>query len=135
MKWLRSILRRVWLFWRICSTDVSTSRPAPPLAFCIPVPIWDAGDAAITRQFLDSHTGQKLLMRATAMYGAEAVKACGELYHTEKHAMRAAGFGDCIKWIRSLSSPEMISQVTGAQVATSTDRQEDEADLVGRLSP
>ncbi len=93
------------------------------------------------REFIGGETGQKLFMRARALEAAQAIKACNEIFHTEKEAMRAAGFGDCLNWLERLASPQMISQSTGAQVEpgssgshNSTDRQQTEAELVGKLS-
>jgi hypothetical protein len=113
------------------------ARPEPiPLDFCRVAPEWTPIDVANMRNFLDSETGHKLISRGNGKHAFEAVKACSDVYHTEKNAMRAAGFGDCLIWLQSLASLQMISHDAGAQAQNvSTDRQQSEADLVGRLSP
>jgi hypothetical protein len=91
-------------FFNRCKKDSPLS--ASPLA-----PDWTPEHAQWLRQMLIHPCGQDLLARARAMQCNLAVKSC----KGEFEPARAAGIGDAIDWLESLTR---FPQATGEQVAT-----------------
>lgn len=53
--------------------------------------------------FLSSPAGKILLQRAAAVHANFAIAACNDSVTTTHSAARAAGFGDALQWLESLS--------------------------------
>ena len=83
-----------------------------PLSSAPIAPDWTSGHAQWLRQMLSNPYGQDLLARARAMQCNLAVKSC----KGEFEPARAAGIGDAIDWLESLTR---FPQATGEnKVAT-----------------
>jgi len=82
-----------------------------PLSAAPVAPDWTSDHAQWLRQMLSHPCGQDLLARARAMQCNLAVKSC----KGEFEPARAAGVGDAIDWLESLTR---FPQATGEQVAT-----------------
>ena|ERR1700723_465129 len=96
--------------WLFRYAPVVKDAPLPTLPMAVAAPDWTPDDAQMLRHFLTAPTGQKLLQRGNALHAATAIAGAKELFHVEHSAGVTVGFGDCLRWLESLASDEMIAK-------------------------
>jgi hypothetical protein len=86
--------------------------------------------------FLATDAGKTLLQRAAAVQANTAVAACNDSISTTHSAARAAGFGDCLVWLVSLSRSSRATDDSGSEITEQTDTPPiGESALRERMSP
>lgn len=136
------------LFRRVLNLLANAFRPSglvraaeqPFLTGYSPAPDWEPEHQRDLQHFLSSPTGRVFAARAQAVHADMAIRACGDSITPAHSAGKAAGFGDCIRWIDSLSrSSRAIEEGKPAQPAaeqaTDDTHPRGATDLRERLAP
>lgn len=109
---MKKLLRKISQFVPACTVSRKRGRqfsdllPAAPLA-----PDWTLEHQVVLNRFLGSEAGQVFWARMTAVESDLAKRMVKDVMHTSHSAGVAAGFGEAVKWVRSLrtANPETIS--------------------------